>query len=1177
MATSIGSVGTVEPFNRDTDNWTYYCERLEQYFVANGISDDAKQRAVLLTGCGGDTYQLIRSLVFPAKPTERTFSEIVELDSESVSQFVAELRKLSEFCEFGDTLDVMLRDRLVGRLQQLWKTRAHCSGMPTESGGTEGTDIRHQGGQADRRVPAKSKGKTKQDSPEPLPTDTLYCFRSPDPLKAPVKINNVTIVMEVDTGAAASVISERTYKNSWVGVPRPPLLSTDVLLRTYSGERLDIRGEIKVDVQFRGKEAKLNLLVVGGKGPSLMGRDWISVLHPNLVVLNFSMDGSLKSLLDKHAALFKEELGQIKGVKVKIHVDPKARPSFFKPRQVPYALRARLEEELKRLETAGIIEPVSHSDWAAPVVPVVKGDGIIRLCGDYKVTINRVASLEKYPLPRIEDLISSLGKGKVFTKLDLANAYLQGIPDVLVYLDDILVAGSSEAEHMQLLEIVLAKLENAGHHISAERIRPADDKKRAVLDAPVPQNIPQLRSFLGLVNFYGKFLHNLADTLAPLHQLLRKNERWHWGQQQGKAFEKAKSQLTSPCVLTHFDPDKRLVLSCDASPYGLGAVLAHQFEDGSERPVAFASRSLAPAERKYSQIEKEGLAIVYGVKRFHQFLVGRHFMVYSDHKPLQYLFSESRPVPAMASARIQRWALTLSAYNYHIVYRSAKEQSNADGLSRLPVEEAPKETFLPGEMVLTLGAFLDEGCPVTVSSIRAWTAKDPILARVKGLILGGWPAGDIKLSGELRIYQQRAMELSVQDGCVMWGSRVVIPPVGCAHVLQLLHEGHPGITRMKALARGVVWWPGIDSELESKVKVCEACQANRKSPPKAPLHPWEWPSKPWSRLHIDHAGPFMGKIFLIMVDSYSKWLEVVPVASTSSQQTIKELRHMFATHGLPEIVVSDNGTAFSSTEFGHFMKHNGIRHIGVPLITHLVMGQPPAQLLMGRRPRTLLDLMVPDITSQVHRSQERQKTTHDHGVKPRSFMVGDVVYVKNFRVPPKWIPGVIIAQTGPLLYAVRLDTGVEVKRHVDHVRFQEHGLPLEEKESGIEGDGTDAALPAPINQEDTASEIEPDPLAEQERNDERPGEADEQEMDDEGAEDADEVQEAKVEQREVRRSNRQRHPPDRYRDYVWELKGRSVVMTSLPEWAWALKAAKCLSVRAGHITNEHQLGWSRLL
>ena len=233
-------------------------------------------------------------------------------------------------------------------------------------------------------------------------------------------------------------------------------------------------------------------------------------------------------------------------------------------------------------------------------------------------------------------------------------------PRVLVCLDDILVAGSSEEEHMQLLEMVMAKLENAGirlkrskclfmlpsiqylgHHISAERISPAEGKKRAVLDAPVPQNIPQLRSFLGLVNYYGEFLHKLADTLDPLHQLLRKHEPWHWGQQQERAFEKTKSQLTSTCILTHFNPEKRLVLSCDASPNGLGAVLAHLFEDGSERPIAFASHSLAPAEKKYSQIEKEGLAIIYGVKRFHQYLLGRYFIVYSDHKPLQYLFSES--------------------------------------------------------------------------------------------------------------------------------------------------------------------------------------------------------------------------------------------------------------------------------------------------------------------------------------------------------------------------------------------------------------------------------------------------------------------------------------------------------------------------------------------------------
>ena len=167
-----------------------------------------------------------------------------------------------------------------------------------------------------------------------------------------------------------------------------------------------------------------------------------------------------------------------------------------------------------------------------------------------------------------------------------------------------------------------------GHHISAEGINPAEDKRSAVLDAPVPRNIPQLCSFLGLVNCYEMLLHKLANTVEPLYQLLCKQEPWHWAQQQELAFAKAKSQLTSTCILTHFDPDKRLVLlSCDASPYGLGAVLARQFEDGSEKPIAYASCSLAAAEKKYSQIEKKGLAIIYGVKKFHHYQLGRYFIV----------------------------------------------------------------------------------------------------------------------------------------------------------------------------------------------------------------------------------------------------------------------------------------------------------------------------------------------------------------------------------------------------------------------------------------------------------------------------------------------------------------------------------------------------------------------
>ena len=325
---------------------------------------------------------------------------------------------------------------------------------------------------------------------------------------------------------------------------------------------------------------------------------------------------------------------------------------------------------------------------------------------------------------------------------------LKGIPYVHVYLDDILVTGTSESEHLQILEQVLTRLEEVGirlkeskcqfllpsveylgYRISGNGIQPTEEKLRAIKDAPTPRDLSQLKSFLGLLNYYGKFLPHLSSTLAPLYKMLSKEQVWHWGREQEKAFCIAKSQLTSETLLVHFDPTLQLALSCDASPYGLGAVLSHVCEDGSDKPIAYASRSLAPAEKKYSQLEKEGLAIVFGVKKFHQYLNGRKFVVHSDHKPLQFLFKEDKPVPTMASARIQRWALTLSAYDYRIVFRAGKENSNADGLSRLPLRESPSSVPVPGDTVLMMEALSDMGSAVSATTIKSWTDRDPVLSQ----------------------------------------------------------------------------------------------------------------------------------------------------------------------------------------------------------------------------------------------------------------------------------------------------------------------------------------------------------------------------------------------------------------------------------------------------------------
>ncbi|XP_043093292.1 LOW QUALITY PROTEIN: uncharacterized protein K02A2.6-like [Puntigrus tetrazona] len=327
-------------------------------------------------------------------------------------------------------------------------------------------------------------------------------------------------------------------------------------------------------------------------------------------------------------------------------------------------------------------------------------------------------------------------------------------------------------------------------------------------------------------------------------------------------------------------------------------------------------------------------------------------------------------------------------------------------------------------------------------------------------------------------FTTRKDELSVQDGCVLWGARVIIPTIGRPEVLKQLHQCHPGVSRMKALARSYVWWPKLHQDVERLVKTCRMCQEHRNVPAVAPLHPWNWPEKPWQRLHVDYAGPFMGKMFFVLIDAHSKWIDVYPVNSATTASTIDCLRNSFSNHGLPELIVSDNATCFISAEFKDFLNKNGVGHVtsapyhassnglaerAVQIIKTMLKksadekiatklsrvlfsyritpqtttGLSPAEMLYGRKLRCSLDFIHPDLTRKIQEQQQKQGNHHDKKADMRSFGIGDSVLIRNFTYGPKWIPGHIETVTGPLSYKVRLGDGRMVRRHVDQIQGQQ--------------------------------------------------------------------------------------------------------------------------------------------
>ena len=891
------------------------------------------------------------------------------------------------------------------------------------------------------------------EEPTPLVIPTINS--GTDPWTVDVLLNDCRIEFQIDTGADVSVISEEQYQKLKV----PELKHSNKSLIGPSQDKLPVCGQFIGTLTYKNSTVTQDVYVVKGLRKPLIGRPAITALK--LVSQVNTVNSYQQKTVNKFPQLFKG-LGTIEG-EYAIVLKKDAKPyALATPRRIPLPLKGQVEEELKRMEALRVIRKVDvPTDWCAGMVVVPKSNNKVRICVDL-TKLNRSVCRERHILPSVEQTLAQLKGAKIFSKLDANSGFwqiklssqsallttfitpvgrfcfnrlpfgitsapefyqkkmshiLSGLTGVVCMMDDVLVFGQTQQEHDLRLEAVLSKISKAGvtlnsdkcqfstdtvkflgHVIDGAGIHPDPDKLHAIQQMKAPSNVAELRRFLGMVTYLGKFASNLSHKVKPLRDLLSAKNEWTWSDSQQNAFSQIKQELSNAPVLALYDPTSDTVVSADASSYGVGAVLMQKQSDHQWKPVAYASRSLTPTEEKYAQIEKEALGITWACERFSEYLVGMQFRVETDHKPLVPLLGAKNleELPA----RIQRFKMRLMRFTFTISHTPGKDLTIADTLSRAPTHSASvaDEQFCQDtEMFVNTITTNLPATPQYLIKIARWQDEDETCSQVKQFCQKGWPKQQ-RVPDSLKGYHSVSAELSVYNDLLMRGSRIVIPPTLRQDMLERLHEGHQGITKCRLRAKQSMWWPGLSKQLETLVSNCPVCCRSRVQHAE-PLMPSKFPDLPWQKVASD-LFVWNGVQYLLVIDYFSRYVEIAKLSGESSANVIKHLKSIFARHGIPQELVTDNGPQYSSREFSKFAETFGFIHItsspkfprsngeaerGVQTIKNLLKKSDdpylalliyrstplpnatysPAELLMSRKLRTNLPILNRDLKPKV--------------------------------------------------------------------------------------------------------------------------------------------------------------------------------------------------------------------
>nr|XP_022902167.1 uncharacterized protein K02A2.6-like [Onthophagus taurus] len=965
-----------------------------------------------------------------------------------------------------------------------------------------------------------------------------------------IDVNGKNIVFKLDTGSECSILPfdllQNNLKNNLV------LEKTNTVLVVYNGNKIKPLGTVNLKCNINEKESKVRFVIIKESRaiPILGLEDCLKLgLIKRVDKINVQVSKDKTQFIKENSSVF-EGLGNIGMCKIKLKDD--AEPIIKPLRRIPESIKPQLKIALNKLESNKIIEKVEGpTEWCHNLVVVQKPDGSLRLCLDPRY-LNQYIIREKCQIPSLEEICSRLAGKKFFSVLDMKDGFFQvkldkqssklcsfgtpfgvyrflrmpfgissapeimqnlmfsifnNIEGVETYFDDIIISGTTLEKHDRVLQTVIdrAKRFNVkfnknkvqyrinqvkflGLILSEKGISCDPDNVNTILKLEPPKNVKGVQKFLGMCNYISKFIPRFAEITAPLRELTKKDNSWNWGENENKAFTILKEKITQSPTLRVFDKEMPITLQTDSSKNGVGACL---LQNG--QPVSFYSKSLTEAQVRWAPIEKELFAICCGVEKYHQFVYGYKVKVETDHKPLVSIVKKDIN---KVSARLQRMLLKLLKYKLEVTYVPGSKMYIADFLSRNYLKNTGQEDKSLLDVVHCMSAEL----PISDSrllQLQKEGRKDENLKTYIEWYNEGFPKNNKNVEGkELKILYKLRNDITVQNGILYWGKKVIIPKTLRKEMLNIIHTGHLGIDKCKARARSLLYWPGITLDIENLIRQCKVCEKYNLSNPKETFIGHEIPELPFNKVGMD-LFQFKNHDYLLVIDYYSKWIEVKELENKTAGNVINRLKQIFSVHGIPEIIISDN-MPFSSYNFKKFTdswgikvitssprypKSNGLAERGVGVVKRLLkkclesdqdiylalltyrntpitgMSYSPAQMLFSRTLRdklpctknSLKPQMSNNVYEQLLNNQKKSETCYNKtSVEPKSFNKDDNVLIQNLD-NKTWAPGKIVdVYDTPRSYIVQKDTGRHIRRNSVHLRKSYNDVVIRPKLTEID-------------------------------------------------------------------------------------------------------------------------------